>query len=254
MPRTSLRSTAPRVTLLTLGFAAQLSGCAPGSTVDTASDATGAPTATETVTASPPSTTATTAVPAIALPLGETLFFDGDDYLAALEIGCVPEITAAPEGAAAEIMGGSTEEGTDGLRLTPDVAGPWALVCGEGDFEIEVRDDALDEDSFLNYNYTPVSPIAAVGEDALLVACPTSNAVQWVDVAGAEAVAGPLIPTGAWPTSVALWEDLALVTQAGRDSLGLLDVASCRAAGVAASTPDVGASAALSTLEAAGER
>lgn len=158
------------------------------------------------------------------VPLGETLFFDGDDYLVELgaDAGCVPEVVEAPEGSVATIQG----EG----RLTPDLEGAWVVACGDFEAELSVRADTLTPDTFLNYNYTPVAPVVAAGETTLLVACPTSNAVQVVDTEAGAVGPGPLVPTGAWPTSMAWWDGggLALVAQTGRDSLGFLDPASGR--------------------------
>jgi DNA-binding beta-propeller fold protein YncE len=163
-------------------------------------------------------TTTPPAGSAVVFPIGETVFFTGDDYIADLGAGasCTPEVVSSPDGAAAAVV--------DNARLTPDVTGEWALRCGEFEVTLDVRSDTLNEDTFLNYNYTPVSPVAAVNASTLLVATPTSNAVQVVSTGDAPA-AGTLIPTGAWPTSVAWWEggSLALVAQTGRDSLGFLD-------------------------------
>ena len=154
------------------------------------------------------------------VPLGETLFFDGDDYLVELgaSAGCTAEVRSAPDGATADVM--------DGLRLTPDVAGEWTVACGDFETTLDFRTDTLHADTFLNYNYTPVSPVVSVDEHTLLVATPTSNAVQMVSTAdGADATT--LVPSGAWPTSLAWWADggLVLVAQTGRDSLGFLDPA-----------------------------
>ena len=160
----------------------------------------------------------TPAAALVTLPLGETLFFDGDDYLADLgaNADCEPSIEAAPEGATAAIV--------DGHRLTPDVTGTWSVACGEWSTDIQVAADTLSADTFMNYNYTPVLPLADLGDGRMAVACPTSNAVQLVTLGDAPEAA-TLVPTGAWPTSVALWESggLLLVTQTGRDTLGFLD-------------------------------
>ena len=156
----------------------------------------------------------------VLLPLGETLFFDGDDYIADLGAAadCVPSVVEAPDGAAASVVADA--------RLTPDVPGLWTVSCGDFEATLNVRSDLLHADTFLNYNYTPVNPVAVVDADTLLVATPTSNAVQVVRTEGTPS-AGTLIPSGSWPTSVAWWEggSLALVAQTGRDSLGFLDVA-----------------------------
>lgn len=160
----------------------------------------------------------------IVLPLGETLHFDGDDYLASLgaDAGCLPEVIEAPAGAAAVPRAD--------VRLTPDVVGDWVVSCGDTVVHLVVATGLLNEDSFINYNYTPVTPVAVVDDTTALVAAPTSNAVQVVTLDGGSPALGPLIPTGAWPTSVAWWEggSLALVAQTARDSIGLLDVASNR--------------------------
>ncbi|MFT7624197.1 MAG: DNA-binding beta-propeller fold protein YncE [Myxococcota bacterium] len=151
----------------------------------------------------------------VLLPLGETLFLDGDDYLAFLDDGedCDITLTATPDQAGAVVVEDS--------RLTPDRVGDWVLTRGNVQVTVVVADDTLSSDTFQNYNYTPVLPLVALADGAeALVACPTSNAVQHVDLVAGSTKA--LIPTGSWPTSVVLWGDYALVAQTGRDSLGFL--------------------------------
>lgn len=151
------------------------------------------------------------------LPLGETLFLDGDDYLARWGGGDAEEIalTSAPDGAVAVIVGG---------RLTPDVTGEWLLDFAGEEIAIDVRDDLLTADTFTNFNYTPNLPLAnAAG--SLWAALPPANAVYRIDTDDAGASVTTIIPTGAWPGSVAWWEagQRLLVSQAGRDSIGLLN-------------------------------
>lgn len=159
----------------------------------------------------------------VAVPLGETLFFDGDDYLWFWGANSTAiEIVSGPTGAQATVTGGAPG------RLTPDVAGRWVLRRGENTLDVDVVAGAPNETTFLNYNYSPTSPLAAIGND-LWVACPTSNAVQRVAVSDAGAVTKQeLVPAGSWPVSVAPFGGLLLVAQAGRDSLGFLDPAQGR--------------------------
>ncbi|MFT6399118.1 MAG: DNA-binding beta-propeller fold protein YncE [Bradymonadia bacterium] len=151
------------------------------------------------------------------LPLGETLFLDGDDYLARWGGGEADQITleGTPVGAGAVIIGG---------RLTPDVTGEWTLDFAGEEIVVDVRDDLLTTDTFTNFNYTPNVPLAnAAG--SLWAALPPTNAVYRVDNGdeGLEVVA--IVPTGAWPTSIAWWESgqRLLISQAGRDCIGLLN-------------------------------
>lgn len=154
----------------------------------------------------------------VVLPLGETLFFDGDDYLALFDDGrdCAVEVTP-PAGAVGVVIDG---------RLTPDVAGAWLLSRGNQRVTLDVQADFLNADTFQNYNYTPVNALSALDEHTLLVVSPPSNTVQRVNIAEQQAEVGPLIPTGAWPTSVVPWPDsgFALIAQTGRDTLGFLDL------------------------------
>ncbi len=158
----------------------------------------------------------------VIVPLGETLFFAGDDYLASFDDGrdC-PIAVRPPAGAVADAIDG---------RLTPDVPGPWVLERAGERITVDVQDDFLDADTFQNYNYTPVDALTLVDDDTLLVVSPPSNAVHRVVLTADGATPGDLIPTGAWPTSVASWpgSGYALVAQTGRDSIGFLDLAAGR--------------------------
>lgn len=154
------------------------------------------------------------------LPLGETLFFEGDDYLHfwGTEHPCAPILFTRPPGAAAVIADG---------RLTPDRVGDWILRRGDDRVTVQVRDDLLDEDTFLNYNYSPTHPLAVGDPDRLWVASPTSSAVQEVVLdADGRPERGALVPVGGWPTALVWWPGARtlLVAQTARDSLGLLDV------------------------------
>jgi YVTN family beta-propeller protein len=149
------------------------------------------------------------------LPLGETLFLDGDEYLSfwgVLETN--PLLTAVPDGSEATVQE---------RRLTPDVEGVYVLEHSEVTVRLHVRSDLLNEDTFLNFNYTPVTALAAESDDSLWVVSPPSNAVQRVEMTPDGPVAQELVPTGSWPVSVAIWGDYVLVAQSGRDSLGFID-------------------------------
>ncbi|MCA9538576.1 MAG: hypothetical protein KC620_06790 [Myxococcales bacterium] len=156
---------------------------------------------------------------AIELPLGETLFFAGDDYLAfwGNDHPCPVALLTRPAPDAAAPLSD---------RFTPDRVGEWTFARGGDRLRVRVRDDLLDSDTFLNYNYTPVEPLALVAPDLVYVATPTSNALQPVRLRADGASPGALIPTGAWPTSLAWWPEARrlLVAQTGRDSVGFLDV------------------------------
>ena len=174
---------------------------------------------------------------AVTLPLGETLFLHGDDYLPfwGPELSCSASLTSSPVDATAAVVtnsGGSP-------RITPDLAGVWTFTRGADVVTLMVVADYLTPDTFLNYNYTPVTPLwtDAAPDDAeatMWVASPVSNAVQIVNVTADTAEAGALVPTGSWPVALAPWTDsetgteYLLVSQAGRDSLGFLDRAQAR--------------------------
>ena len=161
----------------------------------------------------------------VQLPLGETLQLAGDDYLARWGRSTSPvNIVSVPEGASATIAGGSPG------RLTPDVTGIWVLERDGEEITVHVADDLLNEDTFTNYNYSPVAPLVQPVEGELWIASPPSNAVQVVIDSEDGPIAEDLVPTGAWPTGIDYWEagDLLVVTQTGRDSLGLIDRASQR--------------------------
>jgi YVTN family beta-propeller protein len=155
------------------------------------------------------------------IPLGETLFFDGDDYLAfwGADHPDAVEIVARPEGSVAEIV-------ADGSRWTPDLSGSYTLKRGGEELELVVSDEVLTADTFLNYNYTPVMPVAKVDESTLLVTVPYGNVVKRVSVDADGATVEQRVPVGGWPTSVVMWEgsNYALVAQTARDSMGFLDL------------------------------
>jgi YVTN family beta-propeller protein len=162
---------------------------------------------------------------AVRLPLGETLFFDRDDYLSfwPTALGCAPALVTAPDGAGATLA-------PDGRRVTPDVAGEWRFSVGAQTLVVTVDDTPLTADSFLNFNYTPVEPLALDADGAIWVANPPSNAIQRVAVSQNVATAAELVPTGSWPTALAMWPGsaLMLVSQTGRDSLGFIDLTTRR--------------------------
>ena len=142
------------------------------------------------------------------VPLGETLFFAGDDYLVGWGGEGDVEIVEAPDG--------STRAIVDGARFTPGQGGVWVFRRGGHEARVEVRSDTLTPDTFLNFNYSPVEPLAEAG-GTIWVACPTSNGVQETSPGNL------LVPTGSWPTSLATWRHYLLVSQTGRDTLGFLD-------------------------------
>ncbi|MEO1271125.1 MAG: hypothetical protein AAFX99_23790, partial [Myxococcota bacterium] len=157
----------------------------------------------------------------VVLPLGETLFLGGDDYLYFWGVDDTADVSlnSAPAGAEATIVG-------DGAgRLTPDMAGTWVVQRPGSTVTVEVVADGLNADTFLNFNYTPNQPLALDEEGQLWVASPPSNAVQRLAVGVGGAVADTLVPTGSWPTSVVAWPGTPylLVSQTGRDTLGWLD-------------------------------
>jgi hypothetical protein len=181
----------------------------------------------------------------VAAPLGETFFFDGDDYLAFWggDNACAVTVLSKPAGAKAEIVGVST--GSAG-RLTPDSVGVWTLQRGADTVNLAVAADYWNSDTFQNYNYAPTQPLlreppekddtGKVKDDdgskaTLWLAATTSAQVQRIDVfaidapAGVKAVVGATVATGSWPTALALWPGTKwlLVTTTGRDTLGFID-------------------------------
>jgi len=194
------------------------------------------------------------------VPMGETIFLDGDDYLWSFGAPDATKakitIEAKPKDATAQVVGG---DGTSTLgRLTPDKPGKWVVCKTEpakdpkdptkkGDpakkgelvkncIDVSVVTDFLNEDTFVNYNYSPTSPIAADPGNKpsaksawLWVTATTSNGVQRVKLSADDTkpVAEEFVPTGSWPTAVTPTPDgkSLLVAQCGRDSLGLLDLA-----------------------------
>ncbi|MBT9556653.1 MAG: hypothetical protein IV100_11525, partial [Myxococcales bacterium] len=164
----------------------------------------------------------------VALPLGETLFFGSDDYLAFWKDGvdCEPSLVVSPAGSTAALAGDVV---AGSRRFTPDVEGIYTIDVGAERVTLTVDGQGVHPDNFLNYNYTPETPLAMVG-DTLVVTATTSNAVQLVSFAeDGSAVPGALISTGAWPTSIVATSDTtALVAQTGRDTLGFLDIAQGR--------------------------
>ena len=158
----------------------------------------------------------------IAVPVGETLFLDGDEYLARWGTDSADRIAlvSSPEGATAEIVG---------TRLTPDSLGEWVLERDDETLTVDVRNDTLGPDTFLNFNYTPNVPLLSV-DGTIWAALPQTNSVYRL-VSGDEGWSvDSTIPTGSWPGSLAWWEggQRLLVSQAGRDSLGFLDPVSGR--------------------------
>lgn len=168
----------------------------------------------------------------VVLPLGETLFFDGDDYLAfwGAAAPCPVSLAEHPTGAKATIQ--------NSQRLTPDKAGLWKLQVGAYVVSVDVKADYWNADTFQNYNYAPTQPLALDPDGAqdgstaaFWVATTTSASVQKISLVakdapvGVQATAGPMIHVGSWPTAVAVWPGTKwlLVTQTGRDTLGFLD-------------------------------
>lgn len=202
-----------------------LTACAPQTTSETTKDGTDDETdapetgdsGTTTDTGDPLPPVGTT-IDQVVLPLGETLHFAGDDYLAPWGVGDAARVTLVARPA----FGDPQADVVDG-RLTPDVPGTWTILNGDDGADIVVVDEGPTADTFLNYNYSPIAPLLAWDADTAWVASPPSNAVQRVDLVEGQLVAGPLIATGSWPTALARWGDLLLVSQTGRDSLGLVD-------------------------------
>lgn len=157
----------------------------------------------------------------VLLPLGETLFLDGDDHLADWGRGRDQpvELLERPSPQSSGLEAG-------GWRLTPDRPGRWLLRRGQEVVAVEARGDLLGPDTLLNYNYTPLRPLALDSQGDLWVADPPSNAVQRVALSPQGAQAAELVPVGAWPTSLALWEQggYLLVSLTGRDALGWVDL------------------------------
>ena len=156
----------------------------------------------------------------VVLPLGETLFFDGDDYLYFHGVHTARAVLEeSPAGATAVVTGGGAG------RLTPDATGLWRVRRGEAVVEVEVVDDLLNADTFQNFNYTPNQPLALDSRGRLWVTSPPSNAVHLVEIGPDRARPLELVPTGSWPTSIVAWPGTPymLVSLTGRDALGLLD-------------------------------
>jgi DNA-binding beta-propeller fold protein YncE len=158
----------------------------------------------------------------VAAAEGETLFFDGDDYLAfwGADHPCEVVLGKKPAGAITQIEGSHPTQ-----RLTLDRAGTWELYRGPDTVIVQVESDSLSPDTFLNFNYSPTTPLAFTGGD-IWVASPVSNAVQRVRFSGTKAELAELVPTGSWPTAVVGVEELGLlvVAQTGRDTLGFIDL------------------------------
>ncbi len=178
----------------------------------------------------------------VVLPLGETLRFDGDDYLAfwAPGMACGVSVSKAPDGAKATIVGVSGDAKAPSWgRLTPDVVGVWTLQRGPDVVKVEVVADYWTADTFQNYNYAPTQPLVLdpdsdpdAATSTLWVATTTSAMIQRVDLtvvnapSDVQAKASTLIHTGSWPTALATWPGTRtlLVTQTGRDTLGFVDL------------------------------
>ena len=160
----------------------------------------------------------------VRVPFGETLFLDSDDYLYFWNNAgdCEISLASSPGGAGATINEG---------RLTPDVAGQWVLKRGGDTVQLQVDTDFLTQDTFLNYNYSPNEPLLRQGQ-TLYVTATTSNRVDVFDLSGQTPTRTSSIPTGSWPTALAMWETgslpVMLVAQTGRDSVGFVDVTSGR--------------------------
>lgn len=169
----------------------------------------------------------------VEVPWGETLFLDGDDYLAfwGQANGCPVTLETTPNGAKAQLVAG--------LRLTPDLPGTWVLRRGPDLAQVQMVANYWTPDTFLNYNYAPTQPLVADPDNpkdgskaSLWVAATTSARVQRIDLqaidapAGVTATAGPSIATGSWPTALAVWPGTRtlVVTCTGRDSLAFVDM------------------------------
>lgn len=172
----------------------------------------------------------------VVLPLGETLFFAGDDYLAfwPQELTCAVSLVEQPKNAKAGLAGSDT---VGDHRLTPDQPGLWRLQRGADTVDVNVVANYWTEDTFSNHNYAPTQPLvvdpSSAGDGskgALWVTATTSAQLQRIDLfsvdapASVKAVAGPAVPVGGWPTAVAVWpeSDFLVVTQTARDTLGFV--------------------------------
>lgn len=157
----------------------------------------------------------------VVAPFGETFFVQGDEYLAFWGPGlsCAVKLESGP--GRATIL--------DDERLTPDRAGDWVLVRGADRVTLKITADYLNADTFLNYNYSPTAPLL-LQDTVLWVAAPTSSLVQRVKLLANGPELSEPIPTGSWPTALALWKnkDTVLVSQTGRDTLGFLNPDSMR--------------------------
>ncbi|MEZ4265833.1 MAG: hypothetical protein R3F39_05605 [Myxococcota bacterium] len=163
----------------------------------------------------------------VVVPVGETLFFDGDDYLAfwGANHPCTVALGPKPSDALTLIEGTHPRQ-----RLTLDRPGLWEIYRGPDTVTLDVRADALNPDTFLNYNYSPTAPLALT-KGYLWVASPVSNALHRARVSGKKAVPdADLIHTGSWPTALAYADDLdyLIVAQTGRDTLGFVDLGTLR--------------------------
>ena len=163
----------------------------------------------------------------IILPLGETLHFSGDDYLGfwGVEGQCPVDLILAPPGSSAGVVG--DKDATLG-RFTADIPGTYIFQRHQDELIVSVDDAYLTADTFLNYNYSPSTPLVLESASRMWVASPVSNAVQSVNYVDGTWTTGALVPTGSWPTALAMWTDAAqrawvLVAQTGRDTLGFLD-------------------------------
>lgn len=177
----------------------------------------------------------------VTLPLGETLFLSGDDYLWSWGLTKPGDATFSldqnPTGSSAKLVVGVAGKSVG--RLTPDKVGAYKLCKKtvksgvQQCVTVQVVDDFLSEDTFQNYNYSPTNPIAVEsvakdGKSFLWVAATTSNRVERVEVGADSVKVTDVVPTGGWPCGLAMDAagGMLLVAQTGRDSLGFVDIKS----------------------------
>lgn len=149
-------------------------------------------------------------------PLGETFFIQGDEYLSFWGPGLSCPVTLESGTGQAKII--------DDERITPDIRGLWVLKRGADRVTLHLYESYNTPSNFLNYNYSPTQPLL-LQESVLWVTAPTSSGIQRVKLNADGPIRDLLIPTGSWPTAVALWKNknFVLVSQTGRDTLGFLN-------------------------------